>query len=142
MRHYSELEDLERIIVNDNITVVNLQYGRIDDSLSSLTEEARSKIFLPECDLKNNMDDVFAIIKNCDLIICPTTSLMIQGAALGVETISYAPVYPFASLNFERYSTEIFRHPWLNSVEIYKIQNGNKADVIKKISDRVIGKYS
>ena len=142
LRHYSELEDWERLIVNDNITVVNLQYGRIDDSLSSLTEEARSKIFLPECDLKNNMEDVFAIIKNCDLIISPTTSIMVQAATLGVETISYSPVYPPMSLNFERYTNEIFRHPWLNSVEIYKIQNGNKADVIKKISDRVIGKYS
>ena len=88
------------------------------------------------------MEEVFAIIKNCDLIVCPTTSIMIQAAALGIETISYSPVYPPASLDFERHCGEIFKHPWLNSVEIYKIQNSDKKRTIDLINARVIKSFT
>ena len=67
---------------------------------------------------------------------------MIQAAALGVETISYSPVYLPASLDFERHTSDIFKHPWLNSVEIHKINNGNKAKTIEMIIERVIKRYN
>ena len=142
LRHYSKLKDWEPLMLSNKMTVVNLQYGPIESSLEPLTDKAFENLYLPECDLKNNMEEVFAIIKNCDLIVCPTTAIMIQAAALGVETISYSPVYLPASLDFERHTSDIFKHPWLNSVEIHKINNGNKAKTIEMIIERVIKRYN
>ncbi len=142
LRHYSQLKDWEPLILSENITVVNLQYGPIEESLESLQEKARSKLFLPKCDLKNDMEEVFGIIQNCDMIICPTTSLMIQGAALGIETIAYSPIYLPACLNFNREHSKTFSHPSLKTVTIHKFSPKNKIQTIKEINKKVISKFS
>ena len=130
------------MILSENITVVNLQYGPIEDSLEILQDKARTELFLPKCDLKNDMEEVFAIIKNCDLVICPTTSLMIQGAALGIETIAYSPIYLPACLDFNRNSSETFHHPCLKTVTIHKFSPENKIQTIDQINKKVIDKFS
>lgn len=142
LRHYSKLKDWEPLILSEKITVVNLQYGPIQDSLESLQEKARTELFLPKCDLKNDMDEVFAIIKNCDLVICPTTSLMIQGAALGIETVAYSPIYLPACLDFNRGDAETFFHPSLKTVTIHKFAPKNKIQTIEQINKKVIDKFS
>ena len=89
----------------------------------------------------DDMEEIFAIIKNCDLIICPTTSLMIQGAALGIETIAYSPIYLPACLDFNRSDTKSFSHPSLKTVTINKFVPEEKTQTIEQINKKVIEKF-
>ena len=48
---------------------MSLQYDDITEDLSSIPEEVRQKLYIPEIDLLDDLDNVAAILECADLLI-------------------------------------------------------------------------
>ncbi|HYH21839.1 MAG TPA: tetratricopeptide repeat protein [Azospirillum sp.] len=86
---YLEPAEISKALGLD-VAVVNLQYSYADDELEAFREEGQRHGFHfihPEgIDLRDDLDDVMALIAALDLIVSPLISVAWMGGALGVPT--------------------------------------------------------
>lgn len=83
---YPGLEQMAELLGHD-VVVVNCQYSCQDEEIVQLEQHARNKGFTffhpPNIDLKDDLDDVFALLSALDLVISPLISLPWMAGAVG-----------------------------------------------------------
>lgn len=67
------------------VTVVNAQYNATEAELDRL-RACLDDLYLPSIDLKNDLDDVSALLTSCDLVVAPGVAVSNLAAGLGVPT--------------------------------------------------------
>jgi hypothetical protein len=83
---YPELEQIAGLLGHD-VVAVNCQYSWKDEELAQLEQHGRDRGFTffhpPGIDLKDDLDDVFALASVLDLVISPLISLPWMAGAVG-----------------------------------------------------------
>ena len=83
-KHFSAFELWKPVLKTPGVTFVNLQYGDADDDIAYAKSKFGVDVHtLDGIDLKNDLDQVTALAKACDLVIGPTNATTSLGAAAG-----------------------------------------------------------
>lgn len=131
-KNYTNLIDWEALIQNNKFQIVNLQYG-VEKKLLSPRELNNMKMLLqPDFDLKNDFENLSALLSNLDLVVCPTSSIMSHASACGVPTLSYSlSIFDKALGNLNKKGfVEI---PWLSNNSVFIHGSGGKSSTVDKI---------
>jgi len=131
---YTDLSDWESLLRSDDFNLINLQYSDIENDLANIDTPLRSKLYVPEIDLKDDFENVAAIIKNCDLVIGPSTAVIHQSSALGVETIIYAAKAYRHALGSFMESNEYVDH-WYKNTKVIYYDCSNSAKLVRRVSE-------
>ena len=84
-RYYATLLDWAPVVQNDNINFINVQYGDCSAEFAELEAKTGVKIHqMPDLNLKDDFEDISALMKNLDLVIGTTSAPTSQAAATGV----------------------------------------------------------
>lgn len=117
-KHYTALTDWEKIFNLNNAIFINLQYGECEDEISRAEELHGIRIERwNDVDLKNDLDDVFALMSELDVIVTAGTAVFAMGGALNIPVCMYEPEYGFDSLGTTEY-------PFLPSVKVFIPEKG------------------
>ena len=112
------LNDWKDFLSVENICLVNLMYSDVKKEINEFNFSAKSKIInFDDLDLKNEIDDVAALITNLDIVISAQTWIGDFSAALGVEVYKFHNIYSKTRLGQKNI-------PWNNSI-IFEKKNGN-----------------
>lgn len=111
--HYTSLSQWEAILRVPGVSFINLQYDECREEL----EEARTRFGvkiheLGGLNLKDELDQVAALMKGLDLVISAGTSVVGLGGALGVPVWMYTLDYNWTQLGTDHL-------PWMPSVKLY-----------------------
>ena len=89
LQNYTRLSDWSAIINDQSFNVVNLQYGNVSQDLDTLDELTRSNLKISKIDLKNDFENLGALINNCDIVVGPMTAPIVQAIAHGKKVLTY-----------------------------------------------------
>lgn len=86
--HYLTVQDLVPVLSVPGVNFINMQYHLTADERIVLESEFGGRVsFAREVDLFNDLDAQACLIKACDLVVAPDTSLYTLAGALGVPTL-------------------------------------------------------
>jgi Tfp pilus assembly protein PilF len=93
------------------VTVINLQYAAMESELAEL-RDGLDDFYNPSIDLKNDLEDVSALLANCDVVVAPGIAVLSHAAALGRPSwyCGFGRDWMFPNLDI---------HPLLPSVEYF-----------------------
>ncbi len=119
--HYLDPQTIADILRGVPVTTINVQYSWQQEEIDLLKRELDDFVN-PPIDLRDDLDDVAAILAGCDLVLSPHTAAMYLAAALAVPTWSFMvgrnwsthglpgqPLLPLAR-HFPRLPTESWDH--------------------------------
>ena len=87
---YSTLEDWAPLFAMEDVAFVNLQYGRCEDELRASEEAFGITIHRwPDLNLRDDLDDVFALMRALDVTVTAATAVHSMSAAVGTRTIMF-----------------------------------------------------
>ena len=137
MKSYTYLTDWVTLIENPQINLISLQYGDVEQDLKELEDQTRSSLIVPEIDLKNNFEELAAIIKNCDLVFGPSTAPVIQAEVQGVDTIMYElKGLDRWSFGLDMHNSE-YKSFWYSNCTNINFSIGNKSELVSRISKMI-----
>ena len=142
-KNYFDLNKWTNLLETQNCSFINLQYGNLNEITGNLSQFITEKLFTPDIDLKNDFENLSAILANCDLVIAPPTAVIPHAASLGVRTLSYTTEgspYFLGSIVGLR---QTCRHPFLLNNETLIFNNQTRDMVpakIKKILQDLISR--
>lgn len=111
-RFFSPFEQWREVLSLGGVRFVNLQYG---DSTAEMAEArgAGIDILQPDgIDLKDDLDDLAALCRACDLIIGPSNATTNIAAACGAAVWLLSPPDSWPRLNADRY-------PWYPTARVF-----------------------
>jgi len=90
--NYTAIKDWEFLKeIKQNYVFVNLQYGDCEEELAEIEKNWEVEIIRwKDVDLKNHMDEVFALVSNLDAVVTVGTSVSAISGSLGVPTVYLA----------------------------------------------------
>ena len=100
--YYLSVEDILAMFRGLPVTVVNAQYSATEPELDRL-RAGLDDLYLPSIDLKNDLDDVSALLKSCDLVVAPGVAVSNLAAGLGVPTWCCTVGHDWMTPNFDRH---------------------------------------
>ena len=124
---YPRLGDLLEFLPNDeNLRLINLQYGQNDKKTIAECRDAARLETIPDLDQVEDLEGVAALISSLDLVISASTTVLHLACALGVKTIS--TYYP--NFRSTRGADPMFEncYPLLDAGEVF---------CSRKVSERV-----
>lgn len=86
--HYMSVQHIVGMLEDLPITVVNVQYSAMPEEIERL-QRGLVDFLHPDINLKDDLEDVAAILSCCDLLISATTSVLYLGAALGTPSWAF-----------------------------------------------------
>ena len=87
-----ELDSLKKILSNENIEFINLQYSDETKEVNQIEKDLNKKIFMEhEIDCFNDIDGVAGLIKSCDFVVTVSNSNAHISGKLGVKTFLLLP---------------------------------------------------
>lgn len=89
VKHYTELSDWSNLLSKENVCFVCLQYDFDENEINDLPENIRDRLYVPNFNLKDDFDNLAAVMKNCDVVIGPSSAPAHQASAVGTNTIVY-----------------------------------------------------
>ena len=137
LKHYSSLDQWTRLLQSEKVRVICTQYSDIDEDIKSLEPDVRKRLYVPDVDMKNDMEALAAILSNCDLVVGPSTATTMLAGSLGRRTTIFA----HRDNHFVSGSVtlgERGRHPWLENGEVHIFDQSNQELVINNIIDEII----
>lgn len=134
MRSYTYLSDWKDIIQDSRFQLICLQYGDITEDLDELDNEQKSQIYIPDIDLKNDFEDLSAIIANCDVVFGPFGAAVWQSSALGVKTV-VCNLYGFDNFALGRAQSTSgqYQNPWYPNCSHVMFHQNDKKTLVKKV---------
>jgi tetratricopeptide (TPR) repeat protein len=88
--HYMSVEQIINIFTDVDCCVVNVQYDYTQDELDLLSSALGERfIHFPEIDLKNDIDDLAALLKALDLVFTAVTAVSALAGAIGSNTLTF-----------------------------------------------------
>ncbi len=89
--HYLTTEQIVEVFSDLDYCLVNVQYDYTQDELDVLSSALGDRfIHFPEMDLKNDQDNLAALLKSLDLIFSAQTAVNNLAGAVGVNTLCYS----------------------------------------------------
>jgi len=89
-RNYMSIDEIIQIFYDIDCYVVNLQYDYTDDELNKLSQVLGNRfIHFSELDLKNDFDDLSALMKSIDLVYTACTAVHALSGAIGVNALCF-----------------------------------------------------
>jgi len=131
--NHTSIGDWADIVENKKIQTVNLQHSVDKLSMSKLDRQTFEKLYRPNFDLKNDFENLAALINNLDCIVSPTTAVMAFAASCGVPTISYFTYVTDRAL-CDAEGREWYRNAWLQKNKIYLFDQTHKSQMINRVS--------
>ena len=86
--HYMNVSHFVESLRDLPVTVVNVQYSSTKEEIDQL-QRGLEDFLHPPIDLKNDLEDVAAILSRCDLLITAHTAVMYLAAGLGIPVWSF-----------------------------------------------------
>lgn len=83
---YFNLETMLPIIKTKGVKVIALQYTECDEEIAEFEKKHGIEIYKPDIDLRNNLEEQFAILQNLDLMIGAGISTTMFAASTGTPT--------------------------------------------------------
>ena len=88
--HYASVDDLEPILNIQGVDFINLMYAECSEERAEIAERYGVNIHTwDDIDLKDDQDDLAALIANTDVVICPMTATGNLAAALDVTVFCF-----------------------------------------------------
>lgn len=116
-RNYLSASELAYLFLKTshlNIFWVNLQYGDCDKEIELIRNNFQVNLRTwDDIDLKDNFDAVASLIKNLDLVICPSTAVQSLSGAIGTRTWTFCPNPSWMLLGADNY-------PWHKTIRLYQ----------------------
>ncbi len=126
--NYAPLSDWEAILKHQNAVFVNLQYGECTREIQNAQNEFHVPInHWPDVDLKNDLEDVAAIITGLDLVISAGTAVAQMAGALGVPVLMFTPKNSWANLGQDYY-------PWYPNVSLFTFEENQPREALDTIA--------
>ena len=134
MRNYTYLSDWTEIIQDSRFQLICLQYGDILEDLDELDDELKSKIYIPDIDLKNDFDDISAVMANCHAVFGPFGAPVWQSSALGVKTV-VCNLHGYDNFSFGRAQSESgeYQNPWYANCSHVMFRQSDKKSLVRKV---------
>lgn len=111
-KKYTSLKDWHEILAIKDVVFVSLQYGEVESEIREFEESCNIKILRwPDVDLKDDLEAVFGLMKNLDLIVSTSTAVLPMAGALGRPAI-------FLGHQSWMLLGETDKYPWFKSVEV------------------------
>ena len=87
-RGYTSIGDWADVFGEKGLGFVSLQYGETEQELNAISDATKTNIIAwPDLDLKNDLDDVFALIDCLDVVVTVATAVYPMAGAVGKEAI-------------------------------------------------------
>ena len=90
VQHYSSLDQWTRLLQSEKVRVICTQYSDIDEDIKSLEPDVRKRLYVPDVDMKNDIEALAAILSNCDLVVGPSSATTMLAGSLGRRTTIFA----------------------------------------------------
>jgi Flp pilus assembly protein TadD len=134
---YSNIvDDWDTLLMQKNLTFINLQYDNCDEELAAVREKLGVTIHDLDIDLMNDLDDVAALIDALDLVISSHTAVAALSGAVGKETYVLSPRY-----NWTMLGTDAF--PWYpKSHALVQQAEQPWSELLNDLSHQLATKYS
>ena len=101
---YTHLTDWMELLTQDDVCVVNLQYGKCEEELLDIEKATGKKVWRwQDIDLQNDQEAVAALIANLDVVCSVGTAVAQMSGALGVPTLMCAGNYGYTSFGTNRF---------------------------------------
>jgi len=111
-----DLLNFIKLLNNDNIIFVNLQYGETLEEINYTEKKLGIKIFNKDLiDNKNDLDSLASLIEACDMVVTVDNATVHLAGGLGKEThllLSYTSDF--------RWMTNVDRSIWYKSLTLYR----------------------
>ena len=129
---YTSLTDWGSVLNLEDCIFVNLQYGDCETEIKDAENKFNINIIRwNDLDLKNDLEDVLALITCLDLVITPANAVSSLAGSVGKETFMFVNKYGWDSLGTDYC-------PWFSSIKIFKAPNEEiTASVLKVISNYI-----
>lgn len=115
-------------VFNDNYQLVNLQYGECDNELRSF--RIKQEIINPEVDLYNDLENLFSLISNLDLVVTTSNITAHISGSLGKKTFLLLPK-SFGRIWYWNYDDESIWYPSIKMIT--QDYEGNWDNVMSKL---------
>ena len=134
--NYTRLNDWSSLILDEEIRVVNLQYGINEKEFTSEEQSLFGRVFDPDFDLKNDFENLSALLKNLDVVVSPTSAIMSHADACDVRNISYTS-YVFDKALGNIVDERFINIPWLTNNKVFIFGELNKRQILDEIISEV-----
>ena len=112
------LNEWEHFLSIDNLFLVNLMYKNVDKEINDSQINNKNKIITyKNLDIKNDIDNVAALLANLDIIISAQTWIGDFASALGTEVLKFHNIFSVTRLGQKNI-------PWNNST-VFDSKNGS-----------------
>lgn len=126
-RNYSNLADWSAILSTEGCSFVNLQYGDCESELCAAENALGITIHRwSDLNLKDDLDGVFALMSQLDLVITVGTAVAEMAPAIGVETWL---------MRSKQVWTEHSHHEWLWSPNVRVFKGGGETGLEGPLND-------
>ncbi len=131
-KEYTLLTEWTDIFSILGITFVNLQYGDCEEELKEAEQKFGVAIVRwPDLDLKNNLEETFALINQLDFVVSAGTAVACMSYSIAKPTITFSSGKGWPNLG-----TDYF--PWAECVKPFFAEPGNAtSSTLKPISDYI-----
>jgi len=86
--NYTVLEDWFELLTQEDFQFVNLQYGECEEEILNIENSIGIKIIRwPDLDLKNDLENIYGLIKNLDAVVTVGTAVSSIAASCNIPTI-------------------------------------------------------
>jgi len=127
--HFFDILDLRALFLLPDTRLVNLQYDECEADLQRAEQELGIDIYRPESiDLRNDLDDLSALIRELDVVVGPMTSVLAMAGAVGTRCIGM-------NIGLDWTSLGTGQQPWTpNMTVVYKGPDRNWKSAIEDVA--------
>lgn len=118
------LQSLEPLFAMPSLKLISLQYGDCEQELAAAADAIRNGLVrFPDIDPLTDLEGIFALMAELDLVISVDNSTVHFGGALGVATWMLAP-----ALSDWRWPASGTDSRWYDSVQLFRQPPGERSD--------------
>ncbi len=132
------LNQLSSIFHKKNFEIINLEYGDIHLEKNMLEKKKkRTLIYFDDFDYKNDLEDLAAIIRNCDLVVTVANATAHLSGAIGIKTFVLVPSEPQW-----HWHSENKKSMWYPSAKLFRKKIDEEwIDVLNAVKKEILLQY-
>jgi tetratricopeptide (TPR) repeat protein len=115
-----------------DVVWVNLQYGECEDECLEAEKQFGIEIVRwPDLNLKDDLDDVFALMSQLDYVVTVATAVHHMSASTGVETLLVTPGGAWNRFHLDH-------DPWFSNLHPFIVNYQNLADALPLVKKHIL----
>ena len=134
-----DLMQLGSVFKDLDITLLNLQYGDVDDEINKFVKDTKIPIVnIKSFDIKNDLDSLVCLIDLCDLVISTDNITIRLAGSINKETWVMLPKVPQFFYLLDRSDCV-----WLPSLKLYRQdKRSNWSNMLLEIKNDLLKRYN